>query len=70
MALSIVFAIGLGVGYVSRRYGFCIFGALVELLTWGSGKRILAVLSNDRFEGAQGKPMKDHAVFAGLRFLL
>ncbi len=44
MALSIIFVIGLGVGYVSRRYGFCIFGALVELLTLGSGKRIAAVL--------------------------
>ncbi len=45
MTLSIIFIIGLGVGYVSRRYGFCIFGALVELLTLGSGKRIAAVLS-------------------------
>jgi len=45
MALSIVFVIGLAVGYVSRRYGFCIFGALVELLTLGSGKRIVTVLS-------------------------
>ncbi len=44
MALSIIFVIGLGVGYVSRHYGFCIFGALVELLTLGSGKRIVAVL--------------------------
>ncbi len=42
MALSIIFVIGLGVGYVSRRYGFCIFGALVELLALGSAKRIVA----------------------------
>ncbi len=45
MALAIIFIIGLGVGYVSRRYGFCIFGSFVELLTLGSGRRIAAVAS-------------------------
>ncbi len=44
MALLTIFVIGLGVGYLSRRYAFCIFGALLELLTLGSGKRIVAVL--------------------------
>ncbi len=45
MAIALIFVIGLAVGYVARRYGFCIFGALLELLTLGSGRRIVAVPS-------------------------
>lgn len=70
MALSIIFVIGLGVGYVSRRYGFCIFGALVELLTLGSGKRIVAVLGAMLVFGLVQFGSYEHDVeHAGLRYL-
>ncbi len=45
MAFLPIFVIGLTVGYVARRYAFCIFGALFELLALGSPKRIVAVVS-------------------------
>lgn len=71
MALSIIFIIGLGVGYVSRRYGFCIFGALVEWLTLGSGKRIAAVLSAMLVFGLVQFGTYEHGVeHAGLQYLL
>ncbi len=71
MVLSIIFVIGLGVGYVSRRYGFCIFGTLVELLTLGSGKRILAVLSAMLIFGLVQFGSYEHGVeHAGLKYLL
>ena len=71
MALSIIFVIGLGVGYVSRRYGFCIFGALVELLTLGSGKRIVAVLGAMLGFGLVQFGSYEHGVeHAGLKYLV
>ncbi len=71
MALLIIFVIGLGVGYVSRRYGFCIFGALVELLTLGSGRRMLAVLSAMLVFGFIQFGSYEHDVeHAGLRYLV
>ncbi len=71
MALSIIFVIGLGVGYVSRRYGFCIFGALVELLTLGSGKRIVAVLGAMLVFGLVQFGSYEHGVeHAGLKYLV
>ncbi len=71
MALSIIFVIGVGVGYISRRYGFCIFGALVELLTLGSGKRIVAVLSAMFIFGLAQFGTYTHGVeYAGLKFLV
>ena len=45
MILPIIFFIGLSLGYVARRYGFCIFGSILELLTLGSGRRIIGVAS-------------------------
>ncbi|MHC4089567.1 MAG: YeeE/YedE thiosulfate transporter family protein [Planctomycetota bacterium] len=70
MALSIIFVIGLAVGYVARRYGFCIFGVLVELLTLGSGKRILAVLSAMLVFGLVQFGSYEHGVeHAGLKYL-
>ncbi len=45
MALTLIFLIGLSVGFVAQRYGFCIFGSLVELLTLGSPRRVLGVLA-------------------------
>ena len=44
MALLAILAIGVAVGYIAHRYGFCIFGALVEILTLGAGRRLLRVL--------------------------
>ncbi len=71
MALSIIFVVGLGVGYVSRRYGFCIFGALVELLTLGSGKRIVAVLGAMLVFGLVQFGSYQHGVeHAGLKYLV
>ncbi len=71
MALSIIFIIGLGVGYLSRRYGFCIFGALVELLTLGSGKRIVAVLAAMLVFGLVQFGSYEHGVeHAGLKYLV
>ncbi len=43
MALAAIFLIGLSVGFIAQRYAFCIFGALVELLTLGSPRRLVAV---------------------------
>ena len=64
-------AIGLGVGYVSRRYGFCVFGALVELLTLWSGKRILAVLSAMLVFGLVQFGSYEHGVeHAGLTYVV
>ncbi len=45
MGFLVIFIVGVGVGYIARRYGFCIFGAIVEALTIGSGRRLLAVFS-------------------------
>ncbi len=71
MALSIIFVIGLGVGYVSRRYGFCIFGALLELLTLGSGRRIVAVLGAMFVFGLVQFGSYEHGVeHAGLKYLV
>ena len=71
MALSIIFAIGLGVGYVSRRYGFCIFGSLVELLTLGSGRRIAAVATAMLVFGLVQFGSYEHGVeHAGLNYLV
>jgi len=70
MVLSIIFVIGFGVGYVSRRYSFCIFGALVESLTLGSAKRILAVLSAMLVFGLVQFGAYEHGVeHAGLKYL-
>ncbi len=70
MALSIIFVIGLGVGYVSRRYAFCIFGSLVELLTLGSGKRFVAVLGAMLVFGFVQFGSYEHGVeHAGLKYL-
>ncbi len=71
MALSIIFVIGLGVGYVSRRYGFCIFGSLVELLTLGSGRRIAAVVTAMLVFGLVQFGSYEHGVeHAGLKHLV
>ncbi len=71
MALSIIFVIGLGVGYVSRRYGFCIFGSLVELLTLGSGRRIAAVAAAMLVFGLVQFGSYEHGVeHAGLKYLV
>ncbi len=71
MALSIIFVIGLGVGYVSRRYGFCIFGSLVELLTLGSGRRIAAVVTAMLVFGLVQFGSYEHGVeHAGLKYLV
>ncbi len=71
MALSIIFVIGLGVGYVSRRYAFCIFGALVELLALGSAKRIVAVLGAMLVFGLVQFGSYEHGVeHAGLKYLV
>ncbi len=70
MALSFIFVIGLGVGYVARRYAFCIFGALVELLTLGSGKRIVAVLGAMLVFGLVQFGSYEHGVeHAGMKYL-
>ncbi len=70
MALSIILVIGLAVGYVARRYGFCIFGALVELLTLASGKRIVAVLGAMLVFGLVQFGSYEHGVeHAGLKYL-
>ncbi len=45
MALVAIFFIGLGVGFIAQRYAFCIFGSLVELLTLGSPRRLVAVVT-------------------------
>jgi hypothetical protein len=45
MALVAIFFIGLGVGFIAQRYAFCIFGSLVELLTLGSARRLVAVVA-------------------------
>jgi uncharacterized membrane protein YedE/YeeE len=45
MALVAIFLIGLGVGFIAQRYAFCIFGSLVELLTLGSLRRLVAVVT-------------------------
>ena len=71
MALSIIFVIGLGVGYVSRHYAFCIFGALLELLTLGSGRRIVAVLGAMLVFGLVQFGSYEHgAEHAGLKYLV
>ncbi len=71
MALSIIFVIGLGVGYVSRRYGFCIFGSLVELLTLGSGRRIAGVAAAMLVFGLVQFGSYEHGVeHAGLKYLV
>ena len=45
MALAAIFFIGLAVGFTAQRYAFCIFGSLVELLTLGSPRRLVAVVT-------------------------
>ena len=71
MALPIIFVIGSAVGYLSRRYAFCIFGALLELLTLGSGKRIVAVLSAMLVFGLVQFGSYQHGVeHPGMKFLL
>ena len=45
MALVAILFIGLGVGFIAQRYAFCIFGSLVELLTLGSPRRLVAVVT-------------------------
>ena len=45
MILMIIFLIGIGVGFIAQRYAFCIFGSLVELLTLGSLRRLIAVVA-------------------------
>jgi len=45
MTLIAIFMIGLSVGVVAQRYGFCIFGSLVELLTLGSPRRLFGVFA-------------------------
>lgn len=44
MALMFIFVIGLSVGYIARRYAFCIFGAFFELLALGTPNRIIGVV--------------------------
>lgn len=45
MALAAILFIGLAVGFIAQRYAFCIFGSLVELLTLGSARRLVAVVT-------------------------
>ena len=45
MSFTMIFIVGVAIGYLARRYSFCIFGSIVELLTLGSGHRIAAVVS-------------------------
>ncbi len=71
MTLSIILIIGLGVGYVSRCYRFCIFGALVGLLTLRSGKRIVAVLAAMLVFGLVQFGTHEHGVeHTGLKYLV
>ncbi len=44
MILTAIFIIGVGVGLIAQRYGFCIFGALVELFALGRCRRLVGVL--------------------------
>jgi len=45
VGLLVILPIGIAVGYIAHRYGFCIFGSIVEALTLGSGRRLLSVFS-------------------------
>lgn len=45
MWFVLIFGIGAAVGYVARRYAFCIFGAVLEFLTLGSWRRAAGVLA-------------------------
>ena len=44
MVLMAIFLIGISVGFIAQRYAFCIFGSLVEVLTLGSPRRLIAVV--------------------------
>ena len=43
--LIIIFVIGISVGFIARQFKFCIFGAIVELITLGTPLRIFGVIS-------------------------
>ncbi len=71
MMLLVIFVIGLAVGYVARRYGFCIFGSILELLTLRSGRRMVAVLAAMLVFGLVQGGSYQHAVeYPGLKFLV
>lgn len=66
-----IFVIGLTVGYIARRYAFCIFGALFELLALGSPKRIVAVVSAMLVFGLVQFGAYEHGVeYAGPKYLV
>jgi len=71
MLLLITFIIGLAVGYIAQRCGFCIFGSILELLTLCSGRRIIAVLSAVLVFGlVQWGSYKHGAEYPGLIYLV
>ena len=71
MMLLVIFFVGLAVGYIARRYGFCIFGSILELLTLRSGRRIVAVLAAMLVFGLVQMGSYQHGVeYPGLLFLL
>ena len=71
MMLLVIFFVGLAVGYVARRYGFCIFGSILELLTLRSGRRIVAVLVAMSVFGIVQRGSYQHAVeYPGPKFLV
>jgi len=45
MTLTCVFAIGLAIGVLAQRYGFCVFGAFVELFAMRRWEKAVGVLA-------------------------
>ena len=71
MAFVLIFVIGLTVGYVARRYAFCIFAAILELFALGSPKRIVAVVSAMLVFGFVQFGEYEHGVeYAGPKYLV
>lgn len=69
MGLLVILPIGIAVGYIAHRYGFCIFGSIVEALTLGSGRRLLSVFSAMFLFGlvAHFAAFEQGTEFAGIR---
>lgn len=45
MMLLFIFIIGIVMGFLSQRFGFCLFGSIIELFSLGSTRRIAGVLA-------------------------
>jgi uncharacterized membrane protein YedE/YeeE len=66
-----ILILGVAIGYVARRYAFCIFGSVVELLRLGSTRRLMSVVSAMLVFGLVQMGQYEHGVeHPGLQYLI